>query len=552
MRYIILIMLCWFFTWQAAGQSDSTKAQGEIISGEVVVEKDNKIVLPMAEKIFLRSNTNTLDTSLLQIDFQINEPLFEWPNYKSDVPFQTAVENYPHEKFQNYVKFGFGNYSSPLLEAGFFKKFNQFETNARVFYESFKSGPVNGDNSDNSDGGIELSGTYKKNSIAIIPRLKYTNQQYSFYGNANRVNNGFDSSKPDDNSLNDFVFDVALTGTKGDVSYSITPNFSFTNQSISPQDSGNKESSIGADASLSYKIDEKFNTGFDIDANSASYDGGIQIDRSLVNVKPWVTHKVDKLSIKAGFVISSGKVGDGSKTGFYPDLSAKYELNSDWSVYGLLSGGQKWNSLSSTLNENQFLDDSLTIVHLEYVSSFGGGIKGKPYKNILLDVGLTFNSVKGLPFYTPSSSDSSRYTLSFDSESVGIVTLSSSISFMPTSISSYGLKLDINSFSVESLDKPWHKPTYVIQAFTSHNIQEKLIISAYFTSIGGLRGPANVDFGSVKLSSFIDIGVSAKYLITKQVSAFITANNLLNDEYERYLGYPIRGLSFKLGGQYRF
>ena len=123
---------------------------------------------------------------------------------------------------------------------------------------------------------------------------------------------------------------------------------------------------------------------------------------------------------------------------------------------------------------------------------------------------------------------------------------------MPTATSTYGASLELNGYSVESLDKPWHQPTFIFKAYTSHNIKEKLILSAYLTSIGGIRAPAQVDFGYVKLPAFTDVGIGAKYLITQRASAFIDVNNLLNNEYERYLGYPIRGLAFKIGGQYRF
>lgn len=543
--FVILVQILW-------AQNDSTNAQGEIISGEVVIEKDNKIILPQADKIYVRSTPKNFANQAVDIRFQVNEPTFEWPDYKSDVPFQTLDELYPVEEYQNYIKLGYGNYSSPLLEAGLFKTFGAFDTQAKLFYESFKSGPVNGDNSGNALGGVELSGTYKKNSFKLTPSISFKSSKYSFYGNADRVNSGFDVSDPDDASLNEFRLSMAFEGGSDDIQYVIKPIFENVSQNLDGGDNLNKESNLGIQGSLGYKIDDSFTTGFDIDGYTASYDGGLQLDRSLININPWLTHTRDNLSITAGFVVSSGKVGETSQTGFYPRARVDYSLTNDWSIYGLFSGGQVWNSLSQLISENQFLDDSLVIVQSEYTSQFGGGIKGTPVKNVLLDASLTYSSVEGLPFFVPSATDSARVSLAYDSESVGVVTLKSSLSFMPTAKSTYGVSLEINGYSMESLDRPWHKPAYIFKAYTSHNIQEKLIVSAYVTSMGGIRGPANVNFGYVKLPAFTDLGLGAKYLITKQASAFITVNNLLNNEYERYLGYPTRGITFKIGGQYRF
>ena len=551
MRLIILTILT-LCLHMAYAQSDSTNAEGEIISGEVVIEKDNKIILPQAEKIFVRSTPKDLGGKAVNVSFLDNEPAFEWPNYKSDVPFQLIDQTYPEEPYQNYVRAGFGNYSSPLIELGLFRQFGDFESQAKVFYESFNGGPVNGGNSSSAQGGVSLAGKYQRESLTIKPSLGFKNSQYSFYGNADRVNSGYDASNPDDVSLNQFDFDIAFEGGKEDVHYSIVPRVNVINQKLKDSQGLNKESGFELLGALDYKIDNAFTTGIALDANTASYDGGIQVERSLINIQPWVNYKKDQLSLTAGFVVSSGKVASESKTGFYPKAKVSYDFTDKWSVYGLVSGGLVWNGLNGLITENQFLDDSLAIVHSENTLQFGGGIKGSPVKNLLLDANLTYSSVEGLPFFVASVSDSSRYTLAYDAESVGVVTLKSSLSYMPTAVSTYGVSLEINGYSVETLDRPWHKPAYIFKAFTSHNIQEKMIVSAYLTSMGGIRGPANVDFGYVRLASFTDLGVSAKYLITKRASAFIQVNNLLNSEYERYLGYPTRGIAFKLGGQYRF
>lgn len=552
MRKLIVLVSLVVVNHNLFGQSDTTKTEGEIISGEVVIEKDNKIVLPQADKIFVRSQFKDFGNQTVKVSFLNVEPIFEWPEYKSDVPFQQIDEPYPSEEYQNYIKLGFGNYTSPLLEAGIFKKFNSLDTKGRFFFESFKSGPVSGENSGNSRGEIDLSADYRNKSLLISPSIQYRNLQYNFFGNANRTVSGFSSEEVDEVSLNSFDFRVKFVGEKDDFHYSITPRITSIAQNLKSGGDLNKESIIGAKGSFDFKIDEAFITGIEIDANSASYDGGLQVDRSLVNVHPWVSHIKNKLSVKAGFMLSSGKVGENSKTGFYPKAHINYDFTSKWAVYGFVSGGQQWNELGQLLDENEFLDDSLAIVHSENTIQIGGGIKGSPIKNLLLNASLDYSSIKGLPFYVASASDSARHILTYDTESVGVVTLRSDLSYMPTATSTYGVQLNIYGYSMESLDRPWHKPTYVLKAYTSHNVQEKLILSTYLSSMGGIRGPANVDFGYVRLPAFTDIGLSAKYLITTRASAFITVNNLLNDEYERYLGYPTRGITFKIGGQYRF
>lgn len=552
MRIIIVFILAGVFG-QVHAQNDSTSnKQGEILTGEVVVEKDKKITLPQADKVFVRSTPMSFSNEPINVKFEISEPDFKWPDYKSDVPFQFVNEPYPLAEYQNYVKLGYGNFNSPLFEAGLFQTLGTWDSRTKLFYERFQTGPVNEENSGNSLAGVDVSATHKKNEFSIIPVVSFSQRKYHFYGNTNRINTGFSDAEADESAFQNLYSSVGVRWEKGDIEMNLTPFVSSSIQSINPSNDENSEVNTGASGQLSYKISDAFTTGFEIDGQFAKYDGGLAYNRSLINLNPWVTHRKDNLSITAGFVVSSGKVDTDSETGFYPKAKMEYSLTEKWTAFGLISGGQQWNGLKGLISQNEFLDDSLAITHTENTFSFGGGIKGSPLKNMLLEASLTHSGFKGFPFFIPSSTDSARFTLTYDTETVNVISLNTNVSFMPTATSTYGTSLELNGYSVESLDKPWHKPTYTFKAYTSHNIKEKLIVSAYLTIVGGIRAPADVDFGYVKLSGFTDVSIGAKYLITSRASAFIDVNNLLNNEYERYLGYPIRGLAFKIGGQYRF
>lgn len=552
MKIAIALISCVIWI-QSYAQNDSTKTkQGEILTGEVIIEKDKKIMLPQADKIFLRSTPESFSNKPIQLAFDVKEPDFEWPDYKSDVPFQFTDDPYPLANYQNYVKLGYGNFNSPLLEAGLFRTFGNWDSRAKLFYESFKTGPVNEENSGNSVAGIDVSATHVKNDFTIMPLISFKQRRYKFYGNSNRINTGFSEVDPVESKHSHIFSEIALSWKKGDVNLSFKPRISSSVQSFDQSNEENSEITLGATGSLAYKIDEAFTTGFEIVGQSAQYDGGLAYDRSLININPWVKHQKDELTVEAGFMVSSGKVNTETKTSFYPKAKVSYSFSDEWGVYGLISGGQEWNSLNGLLNQNEFLDDSLGITHTEKTFSFGGGIKGTPVKNMLVEASLIHSSFKGLPFFIPSASDSARFVLTYDNETVSVISLKTGVNYMPTATSTYGASLELNGYSVESLDKPWHTPTYIFKAYTSHNIKEKLIVSAYLTSIGGIRAPADVDFGYMKLAAFTDVSIGAKYLITPRASAFIDVNNLLNNEYERYLGYPIRGLAFKIGGQYRF
>lgn len=548
--YLGLWMLIPLFV---VGQTtDSTSTQGEIITGEVVIEKDKQIILPKADKLYQKGELKSFGEEKLSIQLTTFEPTLNWPPYKSDVPFAFKTGKYPASEYPNYVRLGYGNFGSPLFEAGIFQKLGAFNTRSKLFYESFKNGPVNDDLSGNSTGMIDLSGTYQKKGFSITPYVNYQNRQYRFYGNTDSVNTGFIESDSSKVNWNEFNIGLAIEGAAGDIRYRIKPDFRTTGQKFKDGTDINSERVISASAGLEYQIDKKFISGFDIGGYSASYDGGITYDRSLFQLTPWISYSKEEITLKGGIAINTGKSGQVSNSGVYPLVEGQWDFADNWSLYANFMGGIEWNGLSNLLAQNEFLDDSLAILNTETTSSFGGGIKGAPVKNMLIDLSLTISNLDNLPIMIPSVGDSARFMVTYDGDVINRVTFKGSLTYTPTNVSTYGASLAINSYSMETLDRPWHLPALEFEAYTSHNINEKLIASVSVLGVSGIKAPANVAFGIQNLDSFLDLGLGMNYLITKRASAFINVRNLLNNEYQRYIGYPVRGLNFKIGGQYRF
>lgn len=551
MRVLLLFGLL-LVVLAATAQKDSTAVQGEIVTSEVVIEKNKEIVLPVVEKLYQRAGLRSFETDPLKIPLTVFEPAMIWPAYKTDVPVKSFNQSYSSSMYPNYLKLGYGNFGSPMLDLGMFHTVREVDLKSNVFYERFNAGPVNGSNSGSAQGSVDFSASYQKNRIQLLPYLSFKNQQYRFYGNTNIDNVPFRMDANTRVSWNHLNTGLQFKATAGDLILEVSPMVSFAAQNIRNAGSLNQETMLGAKGSLLIIIDEVFSAGFDLGAQTASYTGGLDYTRSLLTINPSFKYSKDQLLIKAGFLLASSKTSGESTSGFYPDITAEWSFTDQWSVYGLVAGGVTWNGLNELLSQNEFLDDSLRIVNSELNSEFGAGITGSPVKNLTIDVGVRFGTLNDLPLFTPSSSDSSRFTVSYDDESIQRITFSTNLSYSPTNTSTYGASLQVNGYSTSVLDRAWHLPTFVFEAYTSHNISEKLLVSATVLTMGGIQAPANVDFGISDLDSFIVLGLGFNYLLSERGSAFIEVNNLLNKEYQRYIGYPVRGLTFKIGGQYRF
>jgi outer membrane cobalamin receptor len=52
---------------------------------------------------------------------------------------------------------------------------------------------------------------------------------------------------------------------------------------------------------------------------------------------------------------------------------------------------------------------------------------------------------------------------------------------------------------------------------------------------------------TVELDAAVDLNVKASYFLSKQFSIFLKGSNLLANEYQLFLNYPVRGLQV-MGG----
>ena len=57
---------------------------------------------------------------------------------------------------------------------------------------------------------------------------------------------------------------------------------------------------------------------------------------------------------------------------------------------------------------------------------------------------------------------------------------------------------------------------------------------------------------TVTLDSYFDANAHVGYRITDQISAYAKANNIANQDYQRWLNYPVQGIQFLVGATYQF
>jgi hypothetical protein len=114
-------------------------------------------------------------------------------------------------------------------------------------------------------------------------------------------------------------------------------------------------------------------------------------------------------------------------------------------------------------------------------------------------------------------------------------------------------KFDYNSYSnLGELEKPFGRPMLNISFTNSITFKDKIIISPDVYYMNGLYGWNAIERKSIKLDDILDLNLKVNYLVTKKFNAYVSTNNLLGKNYQRYLNYQTLGLNYTVGLAYSF
>jgi outer membrane receptor protein involved in Fe transport len=117
------------------------------------------------------------------------------------------------------------------------------------------------------------------------------------------------------------------------------------------------------------------------------------------------------------------------------------------------------------------------------------------------------------------------------------------------------LYAEIESWSLDNLEHPWHKPALKFGLDGHYQIQNKIIIRANAVARGSQYARivnASDQFAATELDAFVDLSLGVEYRYTKVLSGFINFNNITNSQYFLWNNYPSYKFNLMGGVAYSF
>lgn len=310
------------------------------------------------------------------------------------------------------------------------------------------------------------------------------------------------------------------------------------------------------------------------------YDENTKMDYSnvILGVKPNFLYQEGDLSVQAGVglfydLLSYNNEND-NKFFIYPDIKASYKLVGDLLIgYAEAEGGLNQNTYADFVDSNPFVSPTLYITPTDTKYDIYVGLKGKLANSVSFNVrGSYRNDDNKAMFlnntYKPleaTNSEGYAFGNSFGVvyDNVQTISFFGEIKGDFSDAVSLGLNGTFSSYSTDNQEEAWNLPGLKIGATLDFDITPKWYAGTNIFFVGERKDlltipslaavfPPEYTQEVVNLDSYFDLNAHVGYKYNDRLTAFLRGNNLANQQYNRWINYPVQGVQVMLGANYKF
>ncbi len=550
--FLLLILGLFLFSIKSFAQ----KKGGEIETSDIEITKDTKVVLPQANRIFEKIPTKDDEArKAIRYEFVERKLPVQTPAFSPEVSMPqdgNSKTDSKAAKHSNIVRAGIGNYGHTFFEAH--AGIPRGEDNYHGIYvkhNNFRLGPVGANYSSQSQNLVKIHSRTSFDAVKLEGALGWERRGFDFYGYVPK-NYDFPESQIF-NSWNKFNFTGNISNSNRDskIDYQFKTNLSYLFSHL-------KANEIVLNGSMKavYPLTDELSAILDGSVVLAQRQDSITLYRNLYKIKPTFQYKNDKFTITAGLnVINDREKNSFNESYLYPIVKLDAQVIQGVKVFLGYEGDAYANNLTSYLLENQWLNRFIELRNTRKTNDFYAGAKASLQNGIDLEAKISYANYKDFYVFNNSRVDSSRFEVLYsdDSTTVKVTNFQAQVSYQIPEMFRSNLKFDVNVFGgLGNLKTAWHRPTFSATWNNTFTVKQKLLVSSDLYFMTGIQGKNFQTNKEVKLDAIVDLNFKFTYLISDHFDVFVSANNVLGKNYQRYLYYPTQGVNFLGGLSYSF
>lgn len=508
---------------------------------------------------------------------EIKYSIFSFPVASTFTPAKGRAANLKKAEkeqiYNTYVSLGLGNYNTAALDFYTSRAISRDETFDIALRHHSSQGDIDGVELDNNffDTKLDLAYINRSRDLSWKGKAGYQHQIFNWYG----------------------LPDVGLTAAQiGTIDEQQTYHNFYLGADVDMEDSffngGNILYRRMFDATSSgenrlilqpeFEVEiagELIKTLVDIDYVGGTFEnnyagtGSIDYSTLKAGISPSLVILRDDLTVNFGAGVYIGMDLENSETDIfiYPRVTAQYRLSGDNVIaYAGVEGDLRQNSYYDFVQENFFVSPTLGIAPTDQQYNGYLGIKGKLTANVSYNAKASYMSEKGKALFSvnqfnPQPENGYTYGNSFNVlyDDVNTLSVAGEINVDITSNFKFGAKAEYFNYNTDTQEEAWNLPNLEASIFADYQITENWFAGANIFFIGERKD--NITFAPgtimamdqvVTLDSFIDVNAHVGYRFNNRLSVFAKANNIANQDYQRWVNFPVQQFQIMGGATYKF
>lgn len=490
-----------------------------------------------AAKLNLTASLPAIDTSRPRLGYQV--PALNLYFMYQPVPIRPLALGKDTSSLQmqnNYIKLGYGNYQTPLVQAGFGTGRND-KYNLGVFF-NYTSSKGDIENQDYTAINVLGSGTYYSPLLEFNASLGYNRNQVHYYG-YDHTQYQFDKSDVKQ-AFNEVIAKFgAKNRPQNDWAFQFNPQAEFI---IFGDAYKRLENTFVLKAPIRKQLFEDIWIKAEgiADLSTFKEDNSEAINNNVAAIHP-------ALEItKPGFMLHAGANPTWANGKFYllPDIvneshliRKKLILSSGWISY------IEKNNFRNLANQNPFFNNyNVDILNTRREEKYTG-IKGTLGSHLTYNTKFAAVTWFNLPLFVNDSTDGKTF-YTRNEEELRAFQVHAEVGYIQEEKFQARVSVDWYNFTKQTTEvKPWHMLPFQANLFAQYSFGKNFHVNANLYTLNGsyYRLDNTNDFGKTK--SVQDLNAGATYNIGKNFNIWATANNIFSSKYQRWYGYPSYGFN---------
>ncbi len=518
---------------------------------EVIITSAFKPSLRNAAKIIFTAATPLLDTSKMEVGYNIPSQYLSFSYQPITIkPLALAADSGFVWQNNQYIKLGYGNYSSPYAEAGFsFGNGKKVDGNFTAKHVSAKGSLPFQDYSKTDIIGIANFST--ANNLAIHTKAFYTQNNVLKYGlQPSNVNFAAVDLQQKYTSIGaEFGLENKILNASN-IHYSPKISFNFFgNGSIA------NEVNMVLKAPITKHFGKLVNLNLGVVADITNYTkeqipNNATVKNNLYTVQTSVQFKAANFLIKAGV----DPTWDNGDFVLLPNITAQSKIIKDQD-YVFEAGWQGYftkNTYRTLVATNPFIDAPNGFANTKTIEQFIG-IKGSVGKHFSFNSRISYASISNIPLFVNDIGPAkSQNFIVINEAQINAAKIKAEISYQLQEKIFVLAGVDYTQFlKVKNNDKAFGLVPLTFNGSLKWKIFKDLLLKSNVLMFSGPSFRTQT-LQSERLSPAFDANVAAEFSVLPKLNVWVQFNNVFNNKYQLYNQYQVLGFQVLAGVVYSF